>query len=98
MGIDLQVIESSEWLDEIIVENHLLLPRLRVDLDQLASALVAVSVGDDVQGVVVNDAPMRIVSWRIGSDPSQLIGVNVEQVLPRMRSIVTTRRTPLDEK
>lgn len=92
-----QVVEADEWSLVIVVEDCLPIQSDRVDSGEVRRLLWP-AVSHHVQFAVAVYAAVYIPCRRVGLDASQVVGLQIQQILPVMMAIVTFgRRTPFDE-
>jgi hypothetical protein len=81
-----------------IVQNCCALKRERVDCSKI-SGLAGAAVGYDVHFAVTVDAAVDVVSWWRGLDPREIVGCEVEEVLPVVLGVGAGGiRAPFDEE
>lgn len=97
-AIHLQVIEARKGLDEEIIEQDLLLEGVWINLHQRPRLVVSAAIRDDVQLPVVVHTAMRVDAGRVRDNLLQLVGIDIQKILPAMRAIIPTRWSPLHEE
>lgn len=91
VAVDVQVVEAQEGLRIVVVQDDFFGEAGRVDLHERAGFFVAVTVGDDVHGAVVDDAAMGVYGGGLRLDLRERVVQRVEEVLPGMGAVVATR-------
>jgi hypothetical protein len=98
LSIHLEIVEAHEGPFVVVVENRLSLKRDGIDCGEVCR-FVWPAIGNNVQFALAIDAAVDVPRRWVGLDSREVVGGEVEQVLPVVVLVFAFgRRAPFDEE